>query len=51
VAECGALDVIVINAGALVMGDPLTLDPDAVDRCSTSMSGRPITPRSKRRGA
>jgi cyclic-di-GMP-binding biofilm dispersal mediator protein len=32
VAERGALDVIVIVAGALVMGDPLTLDPDAVDR-------------------
>ena len=32
VADRGALDVIVINAGALVMGDPLTLDPDAVDR-------------------
>ena len=32
VAERGALDVIVIVAGALVMGDPLTLDPDAIDR-------------------
>jgi cyclic-di-GMP-binding biofilm dispersal mediator protein len=32
VADRGALDVIVINAGALVMGDPLTLEPDAVDR-------------------
>jgi cyclic-di-GMP-binding biofilm dispersal mediator protein len=28
----GALDVIVINAGTLVMGDPLTLEPDAIDR-------------------
>lgn len=28
----GALDVIVINAGTLVMGDPLTLEADAVDR-------------------
>lgn len=28
----GALDVIVINAGTLVLGDPLTLDADAVDR-------------------
>lgn len=32
VAAQGELDVLVINAGALVMGDPLTLDPDAVDR-------------------
>ena len=32
VAGRGALDVIVINAGTLVMGDPLTLDPDDVDR-------------------
>lgn len=32
VAGAGALDVIVINAGIALMGDPLTLDPDAVDR-------------------
>src|SRR5215469_17383167 len=32
VADQGALDVIVISAGALVMGDPLTLDADAIDR-------------------
>lgn len=32
VADRGALDIIVINAGALAMGDPLALDPDAVDR-------------------
>jgi cyclic-di-GMP-binding biofilm dispersal mediator protein len=32
VAERGGLDVIVIVAGALAMGNPLTLDPDAVDR-------------------
>ena len=32
VASRGALDVLVINAGTLVMGDPLGLDPDAVDR-------------------
>ncbi|MBP2292799.1 SDR family oxidoreductase [Azospirillum rugosum] len=32
VAGRGPLDVLVINAGTLVMGDPLTLDPDAVDR-------------------
>ncbi|WP_230291630.1 SDR family oxidoreductase [Croceicoccus sp. Ery5] len=32
VASRGALDILVINAGVLVMGDPLTLDPDDVDR-------------------
>jgi cyclic-di-GMP-binding biofilm dispersal mediator protein len=32
VASRGAIDVLVINAGTLVMGDPLTLDPDTVDR-------------------
>jgi cyclic-di-GMP-binding biofilm dispersal mediator protein len=32
VAERGALDVIVVVSGALVLGDPLTLDPDVVDR-------------------
>jgi cyclic-di-GMP-binding biofilm dispersal mediator protein len=32
VAARGPLDVLAINAGTLVMGDPLTLDPDAVDR-------------------
>ena len=32
VAARGALDAIVINAGTLVLGDPLALDPDAVDR-------------------
>ena len=32
VASRGAIDVLVISAGTLVMGDPLTLDPDAVDR-------------------
>ncbi|MBU1376227.1 MAG: SDR family oxidoreductase [Alphaproteobacteria bacterium] len=32
VAGRGALDVLVINAGVLVLGDPLTLEPDAVDR-------------------
>jgi cyclic-di-GMP-binding biofilm dispersal mediator protein len=32
VASRGAIDVLVINAGTLVMGDPLTLDADAVDR-------------------
>src|SRR3546814_2944268 len=28
----GTLDVIIVNAGLLVMGDPLTLEADAVDR-------------------
>ncbi|RZJ96234.1 MAG: SDR family oxidoreductase [Novosphingobium sp.] len=32
VAGRGALDVLVFNAGLLVLGDPLELDPDAVDR-------------------
>lgn len=32
VAAAGALDVMVVNAGVAIMGDPLTLDPDAVDR-------------------
>jgi cyclic-di-GMP-binding biofilm dispersal mediator protein len=32
VAAAGALDIMVINAGVAIMGDPTTLDPDAVDR-------------------
>jgi len=32
VASRGALDVLVINAGAAILGDPLTLDADAIDR-------------------
>ena len=32
VAGCGELDVIVINAGTAMMGDPLTLDADGIDR-------------------
>ena len=32
VAARGPIDVLVVNAGMLVMGDPLTLDPDTVDR-------------------
>ena len=28
----GPLDILVYNAGVLVSGDPLTIDPDAVDR-------------------
>ncbi|MBS0641180.1 MAG: SDR family oxidoreductase [Acetobacteraceae bacterium] len=32
VAGCGALDVLVVNAGTAILGDPLTLDADAVDR-------------------
>jgi cyclic-di-GMP-binding biofilm dispersal mediator protein len=32
VAERGALDVLVVNAGNLVLGDPLTLEADAIDR-------------------
>ena len=32
VAARGPLDVLIINAGMLVMGDPLALDPDDIDR-------------------
>ena len=32
VAAVGALDIMVINAGVAIMGNPLKLDPDAVDR-------------------
>jgi cyclic-di-GMP-binding biofilm dispersal mediator protein len=32
IAEQGPLDILVINAGVAVMGDPLELDPAAVDR-------------------
>lgn len=32
VAGRGSLDVIVINAGTLAIGDPLTIEPDAIDR-------------------
>jgi cyclic-di-GMP-binding biofilm dispersal mediator protein len=32
VKASGPLDVLVVNAGVLEYGDPLTLDPDAVDR-------------------
>jgi cyclic-di-GMP-binding biofilm dispersal mediator protein len=32
IADRGALDVLVISAGTLTMGDPLALDADAVDR-------------------
>jgi cyclic-di-GMP-binding biofilm dispersal mediator protein len=32
VHEVGALDVLVINAGLLIVGNPLELNPDAVDR-------------------
>lgn len=32
VADQGPLDVLVINAGALVLGDPLSLNADEVDR-------------------
>jgi len=32
VREQGPLNVLVVSAGSLVLGDPLQLDPDAVDR-------------------
>lgn len=31
-AGSGPIDILVVNAGALVLGDPLTLDADAIDR-------------------
>jgi cyclic-di-GMP-binding biofilm dispersal mediator protein len=32
VRDSGALDVLVVNAGVAIFGDPLEQDPDAVDR-------------------
>lgn len=32
IRDAGPLDVLVFNAGVLVSGDPLAIDPDAVDR-------------------
>ncbi|KPH66260.1 SDR family oxidoreductase [Novosphingobium sp. ST904] len=32
VSEAGAIDILVVSAGLLVTGDPLELDPDAIDR-------------------
>lgn len=32
VREAGPLDVLVVNAGVAVLGDPLTLEPEAIDR-------------------
>jgi cyclic-di-GMP-binding biofilm dispersal mediator protein len=32
IRAAGPLDIFVFNAGVLVSGDPLTIDPDAVDR-------------------
>ena len=32
VAGRGALDILIVNAGTLAIGDPLTLEPDAIDR-------------------
>ncbi len=32
VRDAGALDMLVVNAGVAIMGDPLLLDADAVDR-------------------
>ena len=32
VASCGALDILVINAGVVAFGDPTTLAPEAVER-------------------
>ncbi len=32
VRDAGALDILIVNAGVAIMGDPLQLDADAVDR-------------------
>jgi cyclic-di-GMP-binding biofilm dispersal mediator protein len=32
IAEEGAIDILLANAGVLVMGDPLSIDPAAIDR-------------------
>jgi cyclic-di-GMP-binding biofilm dispersal mediator protein len=32
VAGAGQIDILVVNAGALVLGNPLELDPDQIDR-------------------
>jgi cyclic-di-GMP-binding biofilm dispersal mediator protein len=32
IREAGPIDILVYNAGLLVSGDPLTIDPDTVDR-------------------
>ena len=32
IADRGRLDILVVNAGVSIMGNPLELDPDAVDR-------------------
>ncbi len=32
VRDAGALDILIVNAGVAMMGDPLTMDADAIDR-------------------
>ena len=32
VRDSGPIDVLVVNAGIVVLGNPLEMDPDAVDR-------------------
>jgi cyclic-di-GMP-binding biofilm dispersal mediator protein len=32
IANQGSLDILIVNAGVFLLGDPLELDPDAVDR-------------------
>jgi cyclic-di-GMP-binding biofilm dispersal mediator protein len=49
VASRGALDVLVASAGTLVMGDPLTLEADAIDNMIDVNVRAPITPRSRLR--
>jgi cyclic-di-GMP-binding biofilm dispersal mediator protein len=47
----GKLDVLVVNAGALVLGNPLDLDADAVDRMIDLNVRAPIMPPSRLPGA
>jgi cyclic-di-GMP-binding biofilm dispersal mediator protein len=49
VASRGALDILVANAGALIAGDPLTLEANAIDHMIDVNVRAPITPRSRLR--
>ncbi|MDN3711231.1 SDR family NAD(P)-dependent oxidoreductase [Paracoccus cavernae] len=50
VASCGPLDVLVINSGVAIFGDPLEQDPDAIERLIRINTITPISPRSRPRG-
>ena len=47
VGDSGPLDVLVVNAGDVVFGNPLELDPDAIDRMIGIKVARPTMPRSR----